>query len=235
MGRFIGGFVVFVMACAFQIPGAYAAETGAMRANLAPEVTEIKGEGAIHLAAVLTHTYTGACAHLFSSNQPIGGSPSGPTKISDLITTIKIPEAYRTSAKVLVTWTLRVEGTCRDLSEKRESTECEGITTLSCPKGNVNSVLYVNDKLMEPPYVIEVPGGSGGSIELYPPPPPPISFLHDPTLTGTYLIKPADFGGALPAELKIQVAWQNFTALDITCPDGMRNLITHLMPIVKED
>lgn len=228
--------LMFISVCA---SAAYSVEDASMPANMAPDVREINGSGTITLAPVLTHTYKGSCAHLFPSNQPIAGSPTAPTLIPDLVTTVKIPENYRKTAKILVNWSIRVEGACKDLSQRIEASGpyagCSGTTEISCPKGDVKSYLYVNGEIKEPPYVIEVPGGQGGKIDFYPPPPPPPPPLpHDPTLTGSYMIKPSDFGGTLPAELKLQVSWRNFTSMDITSPDGLRNLIVHVMPVVKE-
>ena len=67
-------------------------------------------------------------------------------------------------------------------------------------------------------------GGYVTSVSPEPPPPP-----RDPTHSGSYLIKAADYGG-LPATAKIKIQWKNDTCLDIYSKAKYRSLMVTLLP-----
>ncbi len=145
----------------------------------------------------------------------------------------EVPEAYRKTATVLVTWTIRAEGYGTDgyLISPQLCSSWHGTSEQSFPEDVVKTRLYVNDKLLGQDAVMTIPAGKTTTVSQ--PAPPPAS---DPTHTGSYLIKPGDFGGELPATLDIQLKWINETSMKVVSPANMRSLLITLTPIgdIKE-
>ncbi|MFA5101012.1 MAG: hypothetical protein WC547_09045 [Candidatus Omnitrophota bacterium] len=184
--------------------------------------------------------------------------------VEDLkIENLMIPEEYRTSGKIMVTWTLRIEG--KPLGYKITPNLCQrwyGTAEIAFPSSSVKSALFVNGKMVGNDIIMEVPGGSNTVIEVRPPPappsttplsgstgsssqsvspspappPPPFTDNSDPTLTGIYVLTRDDFPGRkLPAKIDlIEVRWKNETAFKIVSPKGMRNMIINIVPVTKQ-
>jgi len=144
-----------------------------------------------------------------------------------------IPEAYRKTATVLVTWTIRVEGYGTEgyLVSPQLCSSWHGTSEQSFPEDVVKTRLYVNDTLLGQDAVMTIPAGNSATISQKLPP-----VNSDPTHTGSYLIKSGDFGGELPATLDIELRWINETSMKIVSPASMRSMLITLTPIgdIKE-
>ena len=53
----------------------------------------------------------------------------------------------------------------------------------------------------------------------------------DPTLTGTVILEPADFGGSLPNKVTLQVQWINDTPLTVYTPGDSRQMTVTIVPL----
>ncbi|MFA5319664.1 MAG: hypothetical protein WC418_00550, partial [Candidatus Omnitrophota bacterium] len=139
-----------------------------------------------------------------------------------------IPEAYRKTATVLVTWTIRVEGYGTEgyVIWPKLCSSWHGTSEQSFPEDVVKTRLYVNDTLLGQDAVMTIPAGNSVTL----------TQVNDPTHTGSYLVKPGDFGGELPATLDIELRWINETSMKIVSPASMRSMLITLTPIgdIKE-
>jgi hypothetical protein len=148
-----------------------------------------------------------------------------------VITNYAIPAEYRKTANLLVTWTIRLEGTATPLA--LWPTLCSpwhGVTVQDFPAGDVVTQLSVSTSnkgvfpIIGNQFSLTIPyGGSVVSAQPW-----------DPTLTGSYLITPADFGGEMPESFtRIAIQWRNNCAMPIKSPAGRRNILITLMPVSK--
>ncbi len=141
---------------------------------------------------------------------------------------------YRGTAKMVVTWTVRLEGYHKAVQPSKTHGRplpnfgqyCNGLSRQSFPKGKAYTRLFVNDEPMGEPAIMTIPYGGTG----YAPP------VADPTHTGEVILTPAMFGGQFPNQLKLKVKLYNDTASYLKCPvdadgKGMRNLIITITPI----
>ncbi|HQO37394.1 MAG TPA: hypothetical protein PK107_01085 [Candidatus Omnitrophota bacterium] len=155
------------------------------------------------------------------------------TDLKISLTDKDIPAGYRKTAKVLVTWTVRIEGEC--YAWRIGHVICEpwvGTIGFYCPEGDVKTYLKATYKAK---------GGTRGGIIGVPvvmtmPPTETVSLQNDPTLTGTYVITPEDFpenNNEIPDNLELTILWENFSSLRVHSPDGMRNMIVNVVPVVK--
>lgn len=166
------------------------------------------------------------------SNAP--ASDPGFTPIGGLTKqNFKIPAQYKTTAKLLITWTIRV------LGEKPSPwpiwpslcSPWHGTSYQRFRGGDVETQLYVkasNKSTWEATgakALMTVPDGGTASI----------SQPRDPTLTGSYVLEPGTFGGTFPDAIDIQIRWHNLTSLNIYSPAKMRNLIITMVPITTQD
>lgn len=140
----------------------------------------------------------------------------------------EVPEAYRKTATVLVTWTIRVEGLGTEgyTIWPQLCNSWHGTSEQSFPQDVVKTRLYVNNTLLGQDAVMTIPAGNSVTL----------TQVQDPTHTGSYLIKPSDFGGELPATLDIRLKWINETSMKIVSPANMRSMLITLTPIgdIKE-
>jgi hypothetical protein len=153
------------------------------------------------------------------------------------ITNLAVPEAYRTSAKILIAWTVRIEGYSKGYSITPEfCSNWSGTLTERFPKGKVKTALYVDGKMYGHEIIMEPPEASMRFAEDAPPPPPSSGFNSDPTLIGTYVLKASDMpGGKFPAMLKlIEIRWKNETSMDIVSPKNMRTILLNFLPVTKQ-
>ncbi|MDD4940834.1 MAG: hypothetical protein PHS64_00050 [Candidatus Omnitrophica bacterium] len=253
-------FAVIFLAAGY----ANAVESGNIPAAQQPIVKEVTGKGEIMLEAAIypefmpidvdPRTESGcqtADSSVFKALrlQPITtASPStgNPVKAdtaklgrqeTDLkirLTGKEIPEGYRKSAKILVTWTVRIEGKCPAWGIGHVI--CEpwiGSIKFSCPEGDVKTYLKATYKDKESG---AAKGGIIGSpVVMTMPPTEKVSLQNDPTLTGTYVITAEDFpNGQIPEDLELTILWENFTALQVYSPGGMRTMIVNVIPVTKK-
>lgn len=144
------------------------------------------------------------------------------SKLSGLDLEIPVPDSFRTSASILVTWTVRVEA--ESVLAKVWPDLCSpwhGTVNESFPGGEVYTAIKVNGVLKEPAAAITVPDGKPGTVVI----------VSDPTNTGSYLIKPEDFSeNKLPETVKIQVWWKNDTCMKIISKAKYRTVIATFVP-----
>ncbi|MFA7677846.1 MAG: hypothetical protein WCY34_06765 [Candidatus Omnitrophota bacterium] len=132
---------------------------------------------------------------------------------------------YRTSAKVIVNWTIRIVGAInpQELKRKHVPWFCPGWTGKSYqkfPSGDVYTQLFVNGKAVGSPAVMTIPS-AGEAVTSY--------RAVDPNITGSVVLTPDDFiGGEFPDELAISVRWYNDTSMWAKGED--KNLIITIMP-----
>lgn len=150
--------------------------------------------------------------------------------IADLTKTVSFTgdwAEYRDTARVLVTWTVRLEGhkNIAQVNRKHDPwfnpIQCNGTSRQAFPEGNAYTRLFVNGIARGNPAIMTIPYGGTGSD----------SGLIDPTHTGAVVLSPEDFEGRFPEELEFQVKIYNDTCMELKSPAGMRNLIITITPI----
>ncbi|MCK9594097.1 MAG: hypothetical protein PHH68_06810 [Candidatus Omnitrophica bacterium] len=227
--------------------------TSEMPVGQAPSVTTIVGSGAATLESVKYpefYTYNApgyeTCGeHLKTLSGALKGNYSTFQVIPGLQTTFSIPAEYRSTSRILFTWTVRIE-TGRVTAVTVAPTFCADFFGTSYQRftgGEVDTQLFINGRAMQPTATMTVPGTS--TAEIYqeyhtppPPPPPPPCWgcgcwpCGDPTLTGSCLIAPGDLGlAAFPASMQVDVRWFNkMGGFQAVSPDQMRELIITIIP-----
>lgn len=158
---------------------------------------------------------------------------------TDLFVTLgsgAISAKYRESAKVLVTWTMRIEGECPNWHIGHFICEpYNGTLTFVCPPGKVITWLMAEyETIGKNDNVIKKKQRIGHDVIMEMPRTIQKSRQSDPTLTGTYVITKEDFPEQkIPEKLTLRVCWKNETSLYITSPAGMRNMIVNVIPYTK--
>lgn len=153
------------------------------------------------------------------------------TFVPGLSTTIDVPAAYRKTANIMVTWTVRVEG---EKVDNYDPWPClchpwHGTSSQRFPGGVIKTALYIKTptqgdwRKVGDEALMTIPDGGASTINR----------VRDPTHTGSYLVTKEDFGGELPASLSLGIKWYNDTCLEITSPKSMRNLIVTIIPVEK--
>ncbi len=181
-----------------------------------------------------------ACCNTLAgySNQYKSGVPAATAVDGLQLRNVAIDSAVRADGSILITWTLRVEGKDGSPIDPWHNfcPVWHGSVTETFKGGLVYSQIHVSGATkgyttfggstvgggyMGKPSSMTVPdGGSGVS-----------SRVSDPTLSGSYLLKPSDFnGGKFPSTITITVYWQNHSALQIISAANYRNLIAAIVP-----
>lgn len=140
-------------------------------------------------------------------------------------------DQYRKSAKLLISWTVRVEGVSKIVNPWTAGLchPWHGTSYQKFPGGNVMSRLYINGSPDKPsdrePFaniaIMTLPAGTPGVN----------SNPSDPTHTGSAVVNPKDFGGEFPNKLNIEIKWYNDTCMKAITPKDMRNLVITVTPI----
>jgi len=173
----------------------------------------------------------------YTTNGYTGGEKADYVKLPGLeMAGYKIPEEYRKTAGVLVTWTVRIEGS-QTAPYVPNDNFCkhgqQGTYYQSFPSGEVKTKLFITSgkgtayektKDYGPEACMTIP--DGGKTQNVAP--------GDPTHTGSYLITAADFNGLFPATLDFEIRWKNETCQKLTSPAKMRSMIVTLMPTGKQ-
>lgn len=175
--------------------------------------------------------------------------------LADLSGDIDISSGYEKQGKILFSWGVRVEGILPDDCDHFKGDRIKGIAVwpVLCYTwrgtseqdyggGQVKTQLYIkgakgtdSDAKDEDGYVavgvpfeMTVPQAKPVNIVSYMPTP-------DPTLEGSYMLKPSDFAeGELPEKISYKLKWSNNTALRIKSPQGQRSLGYTFMPVTQE-
>ena len=251
-------FVCFAMLCCCFVV-AYAAESGRVTASLAPKIVEMPTptsaatvDAAVYPVFVPQNaTDNPACeqalASALSNKSVCTASPStnavdprycqsGTTQgflsfspSPRVLNNVSIGAEYRQSARLLVTWTVRVEGYAYEIHYwPYLCAPWHGSVGMTFPEGQVGTQLYINGKEFGKEVKISIP--KTDKVVTYDQP-------YDPTLVGSYLITPEEynekFGGdsGFPDAIsKIEVKWRNYTSMRIVSPAGMRSLTVSVLP-----
>jgi len=161
------------------------------------------------------------------SRPPLAADP-GYTVVPELQKVgFSLAQQYKNFSKMLVTWTVRIEGYPVSAYNPWPSLchPWHGKAWQQFPGGQVHTRLYVNGKFMGQEALISIPNAGTASI---------ISNPSDPTLTGSYLLSKEDFGGAFPEKMDIEIRWYNDTCMQIRSPAKMRSLNITTVPITKQ-
>lgn len=140
-----------------------------------------------------------------------------------VIENYKIDAQYRKTAKILVSWTVRIESApyvveywpylCKPY---------HGRYKYEFDAGSARTQLYIDGKPVGEKFSMEVPGGVQAG-----------KFRSDPVITGHFFISPEQYpNGELPATIgKLEIRWQNETSMLLTSPKNMRNIVLQVMPV----
>jgi hypothetical protein len=242
----------------FQVCAYAAGNSGQVPANQAPTVTEIigdktdavlgpafyprfydiatvNGDTACEPYLINTLSLAPICTPSSLGNGNRMGECKDFTTVDGLKTDLEVPLAYRKSAKILIAWTVRIDGYKKKYPV--HSDLCKnwyGDLKEEFPKGTVKTALYINNNKFGIDITMEVPTAGYSTVHEMPPP-PPSSGGFDPTLTGTYVLKASDFGGEFPAVLKdVEIRWKNETTMRLESAKGNRRMMINFMPISKQ-
>ena len=180
-----------------------------------------------------THTNASVCGASGSKAHLMG--PVGPVDLTGLYKEVAIPAEYRRTSKLLITWTVRIEGykvapylVWTGSSSTRLCHPWHGTSYQSFDGGKVWTALYVSSDGEDwsqagEKFVMTIP--SAGSTSIHQP--------SDPTQTGSYLLTKdfEYFDGALPERVYLKVVWKNETCMRLESPANMRSLIINLLPL----
>ncbi|HRZ14029.1 MAG TPA: hypothetical protein P5110_00820 [Candidatus Omnitrophota bacterium] len=150
------------------------------------------------------------------------------------LATFTVPSEYRKTAKILITWTVRVNGIPTALNIRPNlCSNWAGTSVQGFPEGQLITKLYINKIPTSKEVEITVPASSDLVISQ---PRPPAPTGCDPTLTGSYLISPDQFSDKqLPAKLtNIEIWWKNDTSMKLVSEGDWRNMIITFMPLGKD-
>jgi len=139
---------------------------------------------------------------------------------------VDIPAQSRRSASVLVAWTVRVEASAKTV--KIWPALCHpwhGQSDQDFLGGEVRTHLFVNGQPKGQDATMTVPKSAPGTD----------INISDPTISGTYLLRAADFeNGVFPATLTLEIKWMNETSMELKSPEKMRSMIVTMMPLNQE-
>lgn len=158
--------------------------------------------------------------------------------------TISIAIDDTTRTKVLVVWSLRVEGTlaaypitprlCQTWLGKSYQSFSSGDVSARLfiqrggnwvAKGQETKMTLPEGGVREWTQAMGVPAFTMPMFGIG------VGAASDPTIVGSSLITAQDFGGSLPAQLKLKLMWCNHTSMRVRTPANMRSLIVTLIPV----
>jgi len=171
----------------------------------------------------------------------------------------EVPEEYRTTSKIIVSWTMQVLGDSPNDAEQQPDLPalvCPGMPeneTVYIEGGHENSIIStkyllqrkypagfqvksqlvatapgISDKVVKGPFALSMPEGNDRTYTKI----VTITIIGtDPTLTGTVILEPSDFGGKFPAKITMQVQWINDTPLTVYTPADSRQMTVTIVPL----
>ncbi len=160
------------------------------------------------------------------ANAPAAGKKAEYVLVPGLTYTYDVPAAYRKTANLLITWTVRVEGYKTDpyMIWPNLCNVWHGTSLQHFSGGEAKTALFVNGEQKGEEIIMTIP--DGGVTSSYQP--------SDPTHTGSFLLTAESFAnGELPETVKIEIKWYNDTCMKLVSPAGMRNLIITVVPIER--
>lgn len=144
----------------------------------------------------------------------------------------EIPEGYRETANIVVSWILRVEGSpghCPNPWTELGCNPYHGSNTCSFPNGEVRSRLYVDGKAIAQDLdaVMTIPG-LGTSVTVNNP--------SDPTHTGSAVVTPKFFSnGKFPAKVRLEVKWRNDSSMSVVSNIEQHSMEVMFIPIATTE
>lgn len=226
------------------LSGTTLTDTITMPAPQTPALIQLVGSGAIELGPSRYPEFydfssdNPTCGENLKKSHKDGGmslAPLGPdagqfVEVGGLtVLGFKVGEEYRNTAKLLFTWSIRVEGYKPDIGAYAIwpglCSPWHGTSYQRFPGGEVKSMLYINGQPVTqcPAAALTIPDAGSASI----------TQPRDPTLTGSCLITKEFFGGSFPATIDIMIKWQNDTCLKIVSPTEMRSLVVTSIPVTS--
>ena len=140
-----------------------------------------------------------------------------------------IGDAYKKTAKVIVTWTVRVEAYTVIINPwsspyGRLCSPWHGTSNESFPGGDITTSLSANGVKKGADVAMTFPALGGGSN----------SNPSDPTITGSVTLTPADFGGEFPQVIQLDVNLLNDTiGSSVKVPAYMSTLTAFVLSITQ--
>lgn len=138
---------------------------------------------------------------------------------------------YRKTARVIVSWTVRIEAYMEVVSPATFCDPWNGKIDEHFTGGEVDTMLYLANKQIGNSATMTFPALGVVTGESYNPPPPPEP--SDPTITNSVTINPIDLpGGEFPESFDLNVMWVNKTiGSTVKAPAFMRNMTIFILPI----
>ena len=139
-----------------------------------------------------------------------------------------IGEAYKKTAKIIVTWTVRVEAYTQAINlwtnNPRLCHPWHGTSYQSFPGGDVTTALYANGVKQGSDIAMTFPAlGSGSNYN-----------ASDPTITGSVTLTPASFGGDFPKDIQLDIRLANDTVgSSVKVPAYMSTMTAFVLPITQ--
>lgn len=222
-----------------------------MPPNVAPVITQVMGDQRVDLPRSKwpkiesCQGTVGCCSVVtrLSEQYREGQSATNFQPMADLtISNFVLKPEYKTTSKILVTWTVRVVAggaaeayTHRWAAGMPDATSCVGFSGYSLQTvigGLVKTALFVNG--VQKSSVASLVFPSSEPINVIQPPPPPPVIRRDPTITGSYVLSKEDFGGSFPEPMKIEIRFQNDTAWGLVSLPNQHNIVITEFPVTKE-
>jgi len=225
--------LLVMLLCFFTL--AFAQDSLSTKVESVPKVFTITPKGVATLSASRWMKFSDckgfdACCNILDkkSLQYKSGEPKF-SPVSGLFLELPIEPSYRHNRNILITWTIRIEGQDAGVISPR-GTLCSswvGTVTETFKGGLVYSQAFVDlgsgYKAKGEPSVMTIPDG-GSAVSVTPAP------SHDPTHSGSYLLKSSEIEGGFPPVVKIWIYWKNDTSMIVTSKDTYRSLIVTMLP-----
>jgi hypothetical protein len=146
------------------------------------------------------------------------------TVVPGLELNVSVPESLRKNAKIIVKWTVRVEGYQPNDGYAifpRLCSPWHGTSYQRFGEGKVKTALFTGNVKRGDDAVMTIPSAGETAV----------TQSADPTHSGSYVLEPSAFeGGEFPATLNVKIQWKNETSMLLKSPDGMRSLIVTIVP-----
>ncbi|MCX7926796.1 MAG: hypothetical protein N2606_01455 [Candidatus Omnitrophica bacterium] len=142
---------------------------------------------------------------------------------------LNIPERSRIDTKILIFWTLRVEAAKEQqpLDITKFCSSWCGQSQQKIKGGQVYARLFVDGKPKGEYGALTMPDFGEISFEKQPPAPPRVL---DPTISGSVLLVPADFGGRFPETLTLELRWFNDTSMKVISAKEEAQIVVKMIP-----
>ncbi|MDD5348361.1 MAG: hypothetical protein PHT59_07095 [Candidatus Omnitrophica bacterium] len=191
---------------------------------------------------------------------PVPGAKTGFILIPDLTLNVTIPKKNLETTKVLINWTLRVEGVRPDEFDTKCSAGCKKVTD-DCKCGSETAEQQEKQLGAYCPWPCLCDSWHGSTVQIFKggqinsrlkvnrkevgniasmtmPDGGAITAtqVYDPTISGSCLLTKNDFpDGKFPSTLNIEVEWENNTSLKLISPKKTHMVVVSVMPITASN